>query len=720
MSADLFALRDFVERGFMAFDIPYHYLFGEVMEAEIPPTYQPLFGGQPTLKLCFSDVAILDPTIERVTHGALVLDALDRLLEGDRNTVGLALIARRIDFGSGVPEFKDRLSVLNAKVTSTAATIVHRPIIRLEFRLRAITAGGIRSQSVPVFYDVETDRVLDGSRYATMRVHDVEEITSGHDVIGLRTPPPETLAAAAKAAITHIRRSLPPLEPGRDGEPAKVDLRLVRMLVLHDPRAGTQITYKERSTQREFTLSFAVSEDPSRIAPPMCPQCGRIKTHYYISHRTGRLICTDCSLLCVGCWDAYALAGTNCELCNKRRYCPACLHECEKCATPICPDHAQTAAGSGRVYCPACAPEEEPEPAAPPDTPPPTPVPDEPPAPSASAAPSPDLTEDVFAAAPPESPSGDAFPDAAFVGAGADDGEDDIFVAAAGTEPTSAAVDGEADDDPFWSTPGPVDSPAADDEDIFGGIAPDLDRETAPHPSPEEPADASWEDDGTALFEDERPPAADAIPPGAYPEMEDPGEYELAEPDFEAAEATADPEDPWPEQDEPRYEVPLESVAPEPLGDDSADDEVPELDLMEDQQDQEAGSSQFADCACHGYRRDIDNLRMDFLSGRYYCPEEVEPCSNCGQATALDFLEGDPPLCFYCSNRMPLNLDPEGEEIFRREVQPVVPFKYRLSSCRIARSPHHLAFYIKPLVGREIILYWDRWTDTLLDDDQFA
>jgi len=124
-------------------------------------------------------------------------------------------------------------------------------------------------------------------------------------------------------------------------------------------------------------------------------------------------------------------------------------------------------------------------------------------------------------------------------------------------------------------------------------------------------------------------------------------------------------------------------------------------------------------CACHGMMRDIGALRMDFLSGRYFCPDQLEPCGSCGQATALDFLEGDPPLCFYCSNRMPLNLDPEAEEIFRREVQPVMPIKYRLSSCRVARSPHHLAYYIKPLVGKEIILYWDRWTDTLLDDDQF-
>ena len=80
--------------------------------------------------------------------------------------------------------------------------------------------------------------------------------------------------------------------------------------------------------------------------------------------------------------------------------------------------------------------------------------------------------------------------------------------------------------------------------------------------------------------------------------------------------------------------------------------------------------------------------------------DPADYCGNCGQASALDFLEGDPPLCFYCSNRRPLNLDPEGEENFRREVQPVVPFKYRLSSCRIARSPHHLAFYIKPLLLR--------------------
>ncbi|MBN2491503.1 MAG: hypothetical protein JXQ29_11700 [Planctomycetes bacterium] len=700
MSADLFALRDFVERSFLAFDIPYQYLFGEVMEAEVPPTYQPLFGGQSSLKLSFSDVAILDPSIERVTHGALVLDALGRLLEGDRNTFGLAVVARRIDFGAGIPEFKDRLSVLNAKVISTVATIVHRPIVRLEFQLRAVTAAGLRSQSVPVFYDVETDRILDGSRYATIRVHDVEEIPSGHDVVGLRIPPAETLAAAARAAVNHLQRLLPPLPPGRDGEPPVVDLRLARMLILHDPRAGVQITYKERSTQREFALSFPTGEDPGHIAPPFCPQCGRIKTHYYISHRTGRLICTDCSLLCVGCWDAYALAGKNCALCNKRRYCPACLRECDGCAIAICPDHATACAETGRVRCPNCPPpereppeeEEKKEEEAPPERVAPA---------ALAAAPLPPLTEDVFAeAAAPPSPSDDLAGSSRPAGAAVDDDEEDIFVGTDWPEPADATpAEAAPDDDPFWSTPGAAASPAADDADIFGELPPEPAGDAPPEPAEE----AAWPDDENASREQAE------LPPARVER---------------AARRPARPERFEPVEDADDIAVPKPFVS-EPAERENRRREAPELELaLDDATDDgceaETASSPFQTCTCHGYRRNVDSLRMDFLSGRYYCPEEVALCSNCGQASALDFLDGDPPLCFYCANRMPLNLDPEGEEIFRREVQPVIPFKYRLSSCRIARSPHHLAFYIKPLVGREIILYWDRWTDTLLDDDQFA
>ena len=80
MTSNLFMLRDFVERGFAAFEIPYHYTSGEVMEAEFPPSYQPLFGGVKTMKLCFSDAQLDDPSIHRVSYGALVLDALGRLV----------------------------------------------------------------------------------------------------------------------------------------------------------------------------------------------------------------------------------------------------------------------------------------------------------------------------------------------------------------------------------------------------------------------------------------------------------------------------------------------------------------------------------------------------------------------------------------------------------------------------------------------------------------
>ena len=88
------------------------------------------------------------------------------------------------------------------------------------------------------------------------------------------------------------------------------------------------------------------------------------------------------------------------------------------------------------------------------------------------------------------------------------------------------------------------------------------------------------------------------------------------------------------------------------------------------------------------------------------------------RTAALQF----PVLRTYPPNFKPRELPaPFPETVWlSREIQPILPMKYRIHSCKIARSPHHLAYYIKPLVGKEIILYWDQWTDTLLGDDQFA
>jgi len=682
MSADLCVLRDFVERAFMTFDIPYQYLAGEVLEADIPPTYQPLFGGKKTLHLSFSDVVPPEPGIEQVTHGALVLDALGRMLEGDRNTIGHALIARRIEVGGSLPEYKDRLSVLNAKITGTAATTVYRPTIRIEFRLRSFTRSGIRSQSVPVFYDAERGRILDGPRYAHLKLLDVEELGSGVDTGGLRTPPPATLAAAAQAAAVHLERTLPAMERGPDGEPAEIDARLVRMLVLHDPRPGLHVTFKERSKQKEFTLAFPVGEDSGRITSPFCHHCGRIKTHYYISHRTGKLVCTDCSLLCVGCWDAYSLEGRNCDLCNKRRYCPNCIQECSSCATYVCPDHAEVDKTSGSVYCKGCAPEEIPSAS---DSGEPTPG-ERPAIEETAAAVTAGGDDDIFGAGPEPETDDDIF--------GSVSGETEAHASAAPAAATRAASGAPAETDVSDS-----------EDDIFGGDAPsavgpapddDIFREEfTPSPAPvAETAEAERDD---VFVESPPPPPPTTDPDDAAPEASEP----------EAVDAPASPEDVGP--------------PPEPISPEEAARVLDQPRVGSDSRPTRTrpGKRQVK-CACHGVMRDIGALRMDFLSGRYFCPDQLEPCGNCGQATALDFLEGNPPLCFYCSNRMPLNLDPEAEEIFRREVQPVMPIKYRLSSCRVARSPHHLAYYIKPLVGKEVILYWDRWTDTLLDDDQFA
>ena len=759
MTADLFVLRDFVERGFRTFDIAYRYTSGEVMEAEIPPTYQPLFGNQKSLKLCFSDAALIDPSIERVAHGALVLDALGRLLEGNRNTIGHALIARKISFPDSPPSYKDRLHVLNARVTHTASTLVYRPIIRLEFRVRVIGQADIRSQNVPVFYDLETGRVLDGSRYADLNLLDVEETNLGHENVGLKTPPGDVLSSAAEAAASHLKRQLTGLEPGPEGEHPVVGLHLTRMLVLHDPRAGLLIRFKERSTRQEFSLAFSVGEDQNRIAAPFCPQCGRIKTHYYISHQTGQLICTDCSLLCVGCWDAYSLEGRNCDLCEKRRYCPRCLRECGTCAMLGCPDHTREDPKTGRVYCVDCASPAE-EHATDISDIPDIPEKDAPlldvvvPPATTNRPPSAKLIGSSATTDPSASTAGSATPTKPttprqFGHAGHEDNrEPPALRSSRASRPPDHLQNGKNEDifdttadvggaTPLESSPPtanvPEDGPAGDgDDDLFA-----LDDDMALAP-PSVGNHVEDEDDIFALSNDRAPTEPDTghrTFDAVF--LEDSSNEELFHDDPD--DNNPDDNDPDDEGDSTGFEpasgsgdlhIPLSGTDKEDERE-RADATTLDVDVLDEedglianapdttQTDDPAGEpSRTVQCACHGQPAPVTDLRMDFLSGRYYCPEQVQPCDNCGQATALDFLDGDPPLCFYCSNRMPLNLDPEGEEIFRREIQPLLSFKYRLASCQIARSPHHLAFYIKPLVGREVILYWDRWTDALLDDDQ--
>ena len=672
MTSNLFVLRDFVERGFMAFDIPYHYLSGEVMEAEIPPTLQPLFSQNKTMKLCFNDAPLIDPTIERVGHGALVLDALGRLLEGDRNTVGHALIARNIDLGQGVPEHKDRLHVLNATISNSIITRVYRPIIRLEFRIRAITRNAIRSQSVPVFYDVESSRVMEGGRFANLQLQDVEEIFTSGETIGLKTPPADKLSESAEAAVTYLKRSLPPLEEGPYGGPPEVDIRLVRLLVLHDPRAGALVTFKERSTKREFNIAFPVAEDASRIAIPFCSDCGRIKTHFYISHETGKLICTDCSLLCVGCWNAYSLESKNCDICTKRRYCPSCMSTCEGCGTTVCPDHGKKNEATGMVYCEACAPgliEEE----------------------TAEAEPAEADTSDTL-----ETPDTSGDQDWGEILSDSEDDSKETDLHEEMPEVDQLDSYGEESEDDIFSTG--ADSPS---EDLTADIPEDLTEFDTPEPWGEEPSDSCSDSS-----EDEEPDAEAPVERSVEEAEETSKEFEIPESEL-----------PYPN---------LEPGRPDPTAGETTEErdiqpgEAPAVDTAAGEEYEDAEASKTVKCTCHGQPSPPEKLRVDFLSGQYYCPDQVEPCSLCQQATALDFLNGDPPLCFYCSNRNPLNLDPEAEEIFRREIQPILPMKYRFSSCKIARSPHHLAYYIKPLVGREILLYWDQWTNTVLDDNQFT
>ncbi len=657
MTSNLFMLRDFVERGFTAFEIPYYYTSGEVMEAEIPPGYQPLFGGVKTMKLCFSDAPFDDPSIQRVSYGTLVLDALGRLLEGDQNTVGHALIARDIGPIEGVPEHKDRLNVLNAKVIRSTATRVYRPIIRLEFSMRVISQSGIHSQNVPMFFDLESERVEDGARFRNFQLQDVEEISASEDTFVLKTPPQDALARAANAAVTHLQRSYPALEGESGDTPTVVDLQLARLLVLHDPRAGALITFTERSTKREFKIAFPVAEDPSRIAAPFCAHCGRIKTHYYISHSTGELICTDCSLLCVGCWDAYSLQEQNCDTCTKRRYCPSCLTACVGCGILVCPDHRERQEKTGKAHCEECASqitkevteEKEPE------------------------------VETVIPAREKEAPAEKPNPTDIFSGPNDEDGIKEIS----------------ADEDETALPDMALDSL---EEDIFG------ESSTAPDPETEisESTDAvdelePWDEDAEI---------ADEVAAWEKDKLEERSSVEKLPVDIPVVPVVLE-------------EIPLVAAEPElaraeepPSGGEADPDE-------EDYPIQVAGHK-VVKCACHGKPKPTEDLRIDFLSGQYYCPDQVEPCSQCEQATALDFLDGEPSLCFYCSNRISMNLDPEAEEIFRREIQTILPMKYRIHSCKIARSPHHLAYYIKPLVGKEIILYWDQWTDTLLGDDQFA
>ena len=645
MTSNLFMLRDFVERGFAAFEIPYYYLSGEVMEAEIPPAYQPLFGGVKTMKLCFSDAPLDDPSIQRVSYGTLVLDALGRLLEGDRNTVGHALIARDIGPVEGVPDHKDRLNVLNAKVIRSIATRVYRPILRLEFSMRIITQSGIHSQNVPVFYDLESERIEDGARFRNFQLQDVEDISASEDTFDLKTPPQDALARAAHAAVSHLQRSFPALGKESEGAPAVVDLQLARLLVLHDPRAGALITFTERSTKRESNIAFPVAEDPSRIAAPFCAHCGRIKTHFYISHRTGKLICTDCSLLCVGCWDAYSLQADNCDICTKRRYCPSCLAACARCGTLVCPDHRERQETTGQVHCEDCA-----------------------------SRPLEEATEEKAQKVEPVVPAWENHapreePDTRdiFTGPGGEDRDSIKDISGDGDATAPLNIDLEALEEDIFS-----DGPSVH--------APEMDPETFESTDAFEEAEP-WEDD--AEIPGEETASVEEFPmemdgdPEAITESESSGEEEES---LSGGEAEPDEE-----------EIPIQ-----------------------------VAGHKVVKCACHGQPKPTEDLRIDFLSGQYYCPDQVEPCNLCEQATALDFLDGDPPLCFYCSNRISMSLDPEADEIFRREIQTILPMKYRIHSCKIARSPHHLAYYIKPLVGKEIILYWDQWTDTLLGDDQFA
>lgn len=690
MSADGLFLRDFVERGLLAFEIPYFYTSGETMEVEVPSGLQPLFCGKETLQLGFGED--VDDGCERVAPGAQVLDGITRLLEGDRNTIGQAIVAGTRTDEDLPPETNGRLNVLNAPIIASRPVALYEPIVKIDVRMRSIVNGRVHSQSVPVFYDVRSAAIVDGAPLCNARVQDVDELAR-YDGGVLTRPSADEFANAAAAAVAHLETHCPRMAPNPGGTPPQVDLSLVRILVLYRPVSALELRLRDRRTKKEFALTFGADpEEPGSIAPVTCSSCRRTKNQFYLSHRTGRLLCTDCSMLCVGCWAAYDLGSRNCELCSKRRYCPECLNEC-KCGTPVCPDHA-VGDTDDDVYCPDCLPDE----------------------------PVVDATDGSIDAVADdaETTNDDPFGD--------DAGDDDVFGDA--PEPAVAAPSGRIDPDAFDASPAaePFGDTEDDGDDIFGD-APDEASDNAPptaggyvrvgsmreifgsKPSteqafeaarsrrPSEPRDDVFDDapdddvfgasvlpgtdddafgaDDVFASDDEPSPVAHDGDVGLPPPPDATGFSHEADPDASPIVASRDD-----------YTAPLERST--------------------------IGHGMIA-CTCHGSHHRVEDLCVDFLTGQYYCPDEIEPCSECEQPTAYDFLEGKPPRCFYCTNRMPLNLDPEAEEIFRREIQSSLPFKYRrTSNGQVARSPHHLAFYIKPLVGRELIVYWDLWTSTAL------
>lgn len=699
MNAEQFVLRDLIERGLQSFDIPYAYLDGEVMEIDVPTAHQPLFNNAKTVRLGFGDESKATD-VEPVRYGALVLDTLKRLLEGDRHSIGHALVAQRLEELEQLPEYKERLNVLNAPVISCEHTVIYRPIVRFDFRMRII-GDAIHSQPVPVYYDLQTQRVLDGGKHAGLPLQDIEE--AGATGV-FPEPRPLELSGAAKAAVAHIRRHIPELEITADGTPAEISLSLMRVLVLYTPHHGIEMLLRDRRTKREFVHRFATGEDSTRIAPVFCGSCSRIKTHYYMSHRTGELMCTDCGLLCVGCWDAYHLDSPNCDACTKRRYCTHCITSCS-CGTMVCPDH-QKAAADGIVYCQECEAEAPvmPEPATP--------------EPEVDATDTEAKTEPATTADAGDETSGETSSDAANhgidssadapgddpFGAGPDPlTDDDDFGRALDAELASAYDEDQLDDDEWFSsgdssdtteTPNPAaaetptaptpdpffDEPATDD--VFGGTTDTVDP------------NAMADDPFGAPLEEEEPPVA-AVHDG-------PGSSDLFSND-----------DLPPPPDATGFVHEDESALTQP----QIHDETPHTHDSARAPHRSGGAHQLA-CSCHGQPRAITDLHVDFLTGQYYCPDYVQPCPECAQPTAIDFLEGNPAVCFYCANKMPLNLDPEGEDVFRREVQPLLPFKYRVTKgTQIARSPHHLAYYIKPIMGKALIVYWDQWTSTVIGDE---
>ncbi len=682
MSTDGLFLRDFVERGLLAFEIPYFYTSGETMEVEVPNSLQPLFCGKETLQLSFGDDG--DDESERVAPGAQVLDGITRLLEGDRNTIGQAIVAGTRADEELPPETDGRLNVLNAPTVASRPVALYEPIVKVDVRMRSIVNGRVHSQAVPVFYDVRARAIVDGAPLCKARVQDVDELAR-YDGGVLTRPSADQFASAAAAAVAHLEANCPPMAPNAGGTAPQVDLSLVRILVLYRPVSALELRLRDRRTKKEFALTFGADPDePTRIAPVTCSSCRRTKNQFYLSHRNGDLICTDCSMLCVGCWAAYDLGSRNCELCSKRRYCPDCMSECS-CGTPVCPDHA-VSDGTDDVYCPDCLPDE--------------------PAPVAADEPAldePALDDDVLDEEPDvdpviteaPAPSGridlDAFDDTADTAA-----DDDVF---------SAGSDDDDDDDIFGedspTTPEPERSPGGfvrvgTMRDIFGAKPTTEEAFQAARKRPEPPAADDFFDDepGDDLFDGHVLPGEDGDVYGNEPSATMPAHDSDVglppPPDATGFTHEADPD-------------------AAPVVADRGDTSAFERPTI--------GHGMIA-CTCHGSHHRVEDLRVDFLTGQYYCPDEVEPCSECEQPTAYDFLEGKPARCFYCTNRMPLNLDPEAEEIFRREIQSSLPFKYRrTSNGQVARSPHHLAYYIKPLVGRELIVYWDLWTSTALLDE---